>query len=173
MPIVATDLLQFMSPSGNTDPNLCLGGTISATQITDNVDNNLFDDVTGTEASAGDTEYRGRYFKNNHATLELITARVFIATQTTSADDAVSIGKDPAGSGDGSTTGIMATIANESTAPAGVSFSAPATYGAGIDLLVMTALKVHGVWDRRIVSAGAVAINANQYQVTIQGETGA
>lgn len=172
MPIIDTDIKQFMSPSGNSDPLLCFGGTISATQITDNIDNNLFGDIAGAEAQAGSTKYRGRYFKNDHASLELQNARVFIATQTTSSDDAVSIGKDPAGAGDGSSTGVMTTIANEDAAPAGVSFSAPATYGAGIALAGMTFGKVHGVWDRRIVDPGAAALDVNQYQVTIQGETG-
>lgn len=172
MPIVDTDIKQFMCPAGNSNPNNCLGGTISDTEITDDLDNNLFDDVAGIEAQAGDAEYRGRYFKNNHATLELQNTRVYIATQTTSPDDSISIGLDPAGSGDGSTTGIMTTIADESTPPAGVTFSEPATYGAGLPVSGVTAQKVFGLWDRRTVTPGAAAIDANEYQVVVQGETG-
>lgn len=174
MPIVSGDIKQFLSGgNSNTDPNASLGGIVSTTEVVDNTDNNLFDDVSGTEAQAGDTEYRGVYYKNNHGTLELQNARVFIATQTTSADDSVEIGKDPAGAGDGSSTGVMTTIATESNAPAGVTFSAPATYAAGIALAGMTATKVHGVWHKRIVNAAAAAINANSYQITVQGETAA
>ncbi len=62
MAIVSTDLLFYHSGgAGNSDPDASLGGIISTTQITDASDNNLFDDVTGDEASSGDTEYRGFY----------------------------------------------------------------------------------------------------------------
>lgn len=170
--ILSTDLKQFLSGgAGNSNPNLSFGGIISSTAVVDNTDNNLFADVDGTEAAAGSTKYRGIYYKNDHASLELINARIFIATQTTSTDDSVEIGKDPAGAGDGSTTGVMTTIANENTAPAGVTFSTPASYVAGISLSGMTFGKVHGVWHKRIVNAGALAFDANQYQNTLQGET--
>ena len=169
MPIVSGDIKQYLSGgSGNTDPNASLGGAISTTEITDNTDNNLFDDVSGSEATAGDTEYRGHYVKNTHGTLTLQNAKIWIETQTTSANDAVAIAL--AGEGLNAT---METIANESTAPVGETFSAPASYAAGLSLGNVAAGQIYGIWTRRVVDAGASAINANSYQLKVQGETAA
>lgn len=173
MPIVSTDIKNFHSGgAANSNQASDLGGAIG-NEITDNIDNNAWSDVPGTEAQSGSTKYRGEYYKNNHASLELQNARAFIPTNTTSADDTIAIAVADEGAGNGSSTGVMETIANENTAPVGPAFSAPATYAAGLSLPGMTTLKVHGVWKRRIVTAGASAINANSYQVTVQGETAA
>ena len=62
MAIIASELhYRHSGGAGNSDPDASIGGAMSSTQITDDSDNNLFDDVTGDEASSGDTEYRGIY----------------------------------------------------------------------------------------------------------------
>jgi hypothetical protein len=53
MAIVSADLKEYKSNATNSD-----GQDISATEVVDNVDNNLFTDITGDEAAAGGTEYR-------------------------------------------------------------------------------------------------------------------
>lgn len=92
MPIVQSDIKFYLSGGGsNTDPNAALGGAISSTEIVDASDNNLFDDVTGDESNAGDTEYRAFYVKNTHASLTWQNVKVWIQTNTP-AGDSVEIG---------------------------------------------------------------------------------
>lgn len=169
MPIASSDIKQYLSGgSGNTDPNASLGGAISTTEITDNVDNNLFDDVSGSEATAGDTEYRGIYFKNTHASLTLQSTKIWIETQTTSSNDAVAIALPGEG-----LNATIETIANESTAPSGETFSAPASYAAGLSMGNIPNGQYYGLWVRRVVDASASAYTANSFQLKIQGETAA
>jgi len=72
MPIVSTDIEYRLSGgTTNTDPDASLGGAMSTAVgglITSGAANNLFDDVTGDESAAGDTEYRCFYVTNDHAT---------------------------------------------------------------------------------------------------------
>lgn len=169
MAITAADLEFYLSGgAGNTDPNASLGGIISTTAITNSSDNNLFDDVTGDEADAGDTEYRGIYLKNNHGSLTLQSSVVWFSANTTSADDTL----DMALAGEG-VNATMETVANESTAPVGESFSAPASKGAGLSTGNVAAGQRYGLWLRRTVSAAAAAVNANSATISWEGDTAA
>ncbi|UVF62286.1 hypothetical protein [Nitrososphaeria virus YSH_462411] len=169
MAITASDLEFYLSGgAGNTDPNASLGGVISTTAIINSSDNNLFDDVTGDEADSGDTEYRGIYFKNNHGSLTLQNAVVWFSSNTTSADDTLNMAL--AGEGVNAT---METIVNESTAPSGESFSAPASKGAGLSFGNITAGQRYGLWIQRVVNASAAAANANAATISVEGDTAA
>jgi len=86
-----------------------------------NQTNKLFDDVARLEAVAGDIEYRCFYVKNAHASESMTGVLLWIDTNTNGVDD-LSIGLDPVG-----VNGTATTIANEDTAPAGVTFSTPTT----------------------------------------------
>ena len=139
--------------------------TVSGGLITDNVKNNLFDDVTGAQAASGGSEYRGIYLKNNHGTLTWQNAVVYISSDTLSSSTEL----DLAIAAEGVSTS-MATIANEGTAPSGVSFTHPSSRATGLQLNSTTGLAAgayRGVWVRRAVTAGATAIND---QGTIKGE---
>ena len=63
-----------------------------------------------------------------------------------------------------------ASIANEGTAPAGVTFSRPTTKGAGLSFPDIPAGGYHGVWIRRTVNASAAAAN-DSGAFTIEGES--
>lgn len=169
MSIISSEIILYHSGgSGNSNPNADLGGAISTTAVTDATANNIFDDVTPSEATAGSTEYRGLYFKNTNASLTLQDARIYIASATSSADDEVDIGVAVEGV---STT--MATIANETTAPTSVTFSRPTTYSAGLQLNGSTGLAAaayRGFWIRRTVNAGA-ASTSDSFQVRCEGST--
>mgnify|MGYP001577510872 CR=1 FL=1 len=94
MPIVATDLLLRLSGgSGNTDPDAALGGVMStSTSISTTVsEENLFNNFTAAEASAGSTKYRGLYLLNNHGSISLTSSAVWISTQTPSSTTAGAI----------------------------------------------------------------------------------
>jgi hypothetical protein len=169
MPIVSTDIKIFYSGgSGNTDPNASLGGVKSSTEPTDNTLNNLFDDVSGTESNAGDTEYRGIYVYNNHGTLTMQNTKVYIGSDSSSADDAWAIAL--AGEGVNAT---METISDESTAPVGETFSSPTTYAGGLSMGSIAPGQRYGLWIRRTVNAGAAADNNDAATLKVDCDTAA
>lgn len=148
MSIVAGDLKIYLSGGAdNTDPDASLGGIISTTEITDNTLNNLFDDVTGDEHTAGDTEYRAFFFKNTSAETGY-NAKVWIESNTTAADDTINIGIE------GSQGSPIQTIGTEQSSPGGISFSTASSQGNALVIGDMEAGSVIGIWVKRIVSAG-------------------
>ena len=161
MAIVSTDIQYRLSGgASNSDPAISLGGVKSSTAAS-----NYFDDVSSAEASAGDTEYRCVYVHNNHGTLSLIGAKVFIQTNTPSSDTDVAIGL-----GSSAINGTEQTVADESTAPTGVSFSAPTTFAGGLAIGDLAAGAHKAVWVRRTVNAGAAAY-ADSFTLRVQGDT--
>jgi len=169
MAIASTDLKLFHSGGGsNSTIANDIAGDISSVELTDNSLNNLWDDTSGDEASAGDTEYRKIFFKNGHGSLTAIGTTLWILTQTTSANDAISIGLDSAGAG-----AAGADIANESTAPTGVTFSAPSSKGTGLVLGNITAGTRYAIWVKRVVDASAAAADANSYVLKIECDSAA
>lgn len=170
MPIVSTDIQWRLSGgAANSDPNAALGGAMSSTAIADAVANNLWDDVSGAESASGDTEYRGFYVRNNHGTLTLQGAVIYISSATSSADTEFDIGVAVE-----AMNVQMATIANESTAPSSVTFSRPTTFAGGLQLNSATGLTSgsnRGVWIKRTVNAAAAAA-ADTGTLKVEGDTG-
>ena len=71
-----------------------------------------------------DTEYRCFYVHNAmHATLTMQNSVIWIQSNTTSADTSIEIAL-----GSSAVNGTEQTIANENTAPTGVTFSAPSSF---------------------------------------------
>jgi len=174
MAIATTDIKKRLSGgANNADPNASLGGVKSSTELAPAAANNLFDDVSGAESSAGDIEYRCLYIHNAHATLTLQNAKVWIGANTPSPGSDVAIGLDPAGVGDGSSTGVAATIADENTAPTGVAFSAAADEANGLAVGDIPPGESIAVWIRRTISAGAAAYNNDSMQLNWSGDTAA
>ena len=153
MSILATDLKFFFSGGGaNDDPNASLGGAKSSVAITDNTLNNLFDDVSGTEHTAGDIEYRCLFVKNDSAETAY-DVRVYISSNTPAADDSIKVGKDLTGVGD-----TADTVANENTAPdPAVTFSLATSYADGLLLGDMTTGQSYPIWIERTVVVGTTA----------------
>lgn len=157
MPIVSTDIeLRYSGGTGNTSPGAALGGAMSTAgggTVDTAVKNDLFDDVSSAEAAAGDTEYRGVYVKNNHGSLTLQDARVYHSADSANASDVLDIAL-----ADEAVNATIETIANESTAPVGPSFTHPTTYAGGLALNSTTGLATQenkGVWARRTITAAA------------------
>jgi hypothetical protein len=169
MPIASSDIQWRLSGgAGNAAPNSSLGGIMSSTAIVDASNDNLFDDVSGAESQAGDVEYRGFYVRNNHGTLTLQDARIYISSLTSSADTEF----DLAVAAEAMNVD-MATIADESTAPATVTFTRPTTYTGGLQLNGATGLTAgsrRGVWIKRTVSAAAAAV-ADAGTLKVEGDT--
>jgi hypothetical protein len=151
--------------AANADPNASLGGAKSSVEITNSVDNNLFDDVTGDEHAAGENEYRGVYVHNlGDQTLE--NAVIWISGLTPSSETEVDVAVAAE-----AVNATMATIANENTAPATVSFTRPVTKGTGLALGNIPAGQHRGVWIRRAVTAGSTPQAADTFTVRVEGDS--
>lgn len=170
MAILESDIEYRLSGgASNTDPDAALGGamsTVGGGVITTATDNNLFDDVDGTESNDGDTEYRAFFVKNNHGSLTWSNVVVWISADATGANDDPAI----ALAGEGINTTIEV-IADESTAPVGESFTAPTTKATGLSLPNLTAGDAHGIWVRRTITASAPAAAGSNFTIRVEGDT--
>jgi hypothetical protein len=169
---ITTEIVQRLTVgntgnSNNADPNLSLGGAVSTVAIVDNIDNNVFDDVSGDESAVGTIEYRCRAVKNTHGSITLLTPKVWISSNTGSPDDTIAIGLGTSGV----STGNEQVVANETTAPAGVSFSSPSTKGTGLSPGNVPAGSQFFIWERRTLNAGASAYSANAYTIKVEGDS--
>lgn len=165
MPLTESDIEYYLSGGAdNTDPDASLGGAISSTAITDNTDNNLFDDVSGDEASAGDTEYRCFYVKNDHSSITWKNVKIWINAETPGSDQ-LDIALD-----DGGKNATAETIADESTAPSGESFSHPTDKASGLSLGDLAPGDYYAIWVKRVVPADCAAYAANAATFRTEGE---
>jgi hypothetical protein len=170
MAILSTDIKYYHSGGvGNSDPNASLGGARSNTELTDDNLHNLFDLVPAQEALDGKINYRCIYGRQEHATLTLYGAKVFISQDSTGTGDEIDIGLATQGK-----NGTASTIADEDTAPSPtVTFSHPTSYATGLALGDFAPDDFFGIFERRTVSAGAAATTPSEFKITIQGETDA
>lgn len=168
MPITATDIKFYLTGgSSNSDVNASLGGVVSSTEITDNSLHNLFDKVTGTESSAGDTEYRCIAVKNTHGTLVLQDGKIWVSSETTHTGADMEIGLDLAG-----LNATPDTIANENTAPdPAVTFVDAASEGAALTLGNIPAGQYYGIWIKRAITAATAAKDNYTTVLTVKGDT--
>lgn len=169
MPVSGSDIKLLLSgDSGNTDPNMSLGGGESSTEVIFSpLLNNLFDNVSAVEAAAGSTEYRCVYIQNDHATDTVNSLKVWISVNTPSPGTTIEIGLDPVGK-NGTAVGP---ISPSSSAPAGVSFSTPTTEGTGLSIGTLNAQDTYALWIKRTVTAGAAALNGDGFTLAFAGTT--
>lgn len=155
----------YSGGAANSDPDASLGGAKSSVAVGETL-NDLFDDVSGAESDAGDTEYRCLYFMNETgATLE--NCRAIIQSQP-SGDDSFQIGKDLAGN-----SGTADTIADEDTAPdPAVTFDDAEDYDNGIDLGTLADDDYFAIWVKRTVPSSATA-GTSSWTLRVRGESAA
>lgn len=171
MAVLASDIQTRLSGgSANTDPNASLGGVMSSTAWAGGTLHDLFDLVTGDENAASDVEYRCIYVRNNAA--QTLFGAVVWLTAEVAGGATLAIGLDPAGVGNGSTTGVATTIANEGVAPTGVAFSAPGTKATGLAIGDLAAGTGRAVWLRR-TAANTGAVDNDGATINIGGDTAA
>jgi hypothetical protein len=167
MPISSSDIKYKLTGGvANTDPNLSLGGIPSTTDVVDNTSENVFDNVTGQESTDGLIDYRGIALKNNHGSLTYLGVHIWIQQQPTATGDVTAIGLDSNGLNQN-----LVTIATELLAPAGVVFTAPANYAAGLVMGDIPFSQFFGFWLRRTISAVTSAYTDDTFQIEVQGET--
>jgi hypothetical protein len=168
-PIAAGDIDYHLSGgAANNDPDAALGGAISSVELVDASLHNLFDIVGSDEAAAGDSEHRCIYVKNAHPTLTLQNAKVWIQTQTPSGDTDIQI----ALAGEG-VNGTAETVADESTAPSGETFSAPANEGEALAIGDIPPGQHQAIWIKRNIGVGAGAYNNDSAVLRVKGDTAA
>lgn len=179
MPIVSGDIvLRLTTTSGAagdstaSTPAASLGKYASTTVLSAGA-NGLFDDVTGDENAASESEYRAFAVLNNHATLTLQGAVVYLSAEV-AGGASIAIAVDNIGPvAKGSAGAQAAQIANEDTAPTGVgSFSSPTTKGTGLALGNIAPGQVRIVWVRR-TTANSAALDADGVTFNIAGDTAA
>lgn len=173
MPIASSDIVYRYSvaaAAGDTTAGTAagsLGDQVSTTAITTAQLNNLFDDVSGAESAAGDTEYRCIFVLNNHATLTLQNATIEVQSQTAGGGTIAIATDNVAVSAKGSASAQADVVANEQTAPTNVS-----AFGNGpLSLGNIGPGQVKGVWLRRTVSAGAGAVDPDGVVLRVTGDT--
>lgn len=161
MPIYAEDI-EFHFSGGGT-PATSLGGAIHANTITTATLHNLFDVVTSAETFNGDTEYRCFYVKNAHGSLPLLSAEIWIETDTPAAGSDVAIALGSAGK-----NGTEQTIVDENIAPTAVSWE---TGSSHLVIGNLSPNEYYPVWVRRTITAGAAAYSNDSCTLIVRGDT--
>lgn len=163
MPIVTADVIHRLSGgAANANAALSLGGAKSSSAVPAN---GPFDDVASDEASAGDIEYRCVYIHNNHGSLTLQNAVAWITNNIAGSRLAIGVGTS-------AVNGTEQTIANENTAPSGVTFSQPTTKGGGVSLGDIPPGQHRALWLRRTIpSSASASTDTGDYRV--EGDTAA
>ena len=166
MPIANTDIKYRLSGgASNAVPAASLGGVKSTST---DASTDLFDDVSSGEASSGDTEYRCIYVHNNHGTLTMESTKIWIQSNTPSTDTTITIGL-----GTSAVNATEQTVATESDAPSGVSFSAPSSEGTALSIGNIPAGQHKAVWIKRVVNSSAAAYNNDGFTHRVKCDTAA
>jgi hypothetical protein len=158
--IVPSEITFYLTPNGNADPTLSLGGSTGTSQVGAGL-HNLFDLVSSGESEDGDVEYRAIDVKNTNLVETLYNAVVYISQATTGPDDSIEIAYDA--------TGAQA-IDDESTPPADVVFSAPVSKATGIALGDIASGGRRRIWLKRTIVAGA-SPGTSEGELTVVGDT--
>lgn len=159
MSLSSGDIKFFKSTSSN------LGGAITATELNGSL-NDMFDNVSSSEALAGSTEYRCFYVKNNHNTDTLYSPKLYQSnTGTTGVTYEI-------GWGSAAISGSEQFVASETTAPTGITFATCDGVGnaaaLGSNLL---AGQWKAIWVKRIVAASTPAATLASITVSVIGDT--
>lgn len=155
--IVQSEIKFYKSSDTNST-----GGAISATEVTDNTLNNLFDDVSGDEALAGAVEYRKIFIKNTNASLTWQNVKMWIQSLTTSSDDEIDISLTSNETGSSATGDGQTYVRPTSKVHADV-----------LNIGNLAAAATKAIWIRRTVTAGASASTSNAATIKAEGETAA
>jgi hypothetical protein len=178
MAITATDILfkfSVTAAAGDTTAGTAagsLGDQISTTQITDATLHNLFDQVSGDENAASESEYRCFFVHNNHGTLTWENVVAWLSAEV-AGGAAAAISIDTTGvTPKGQASAQAKQIANEDTAPATQTFSSPTTKATGLSIGNIAPGSVCGIWVRR-TTANTAAVDNDGVTIRCEGDTAA
>ena len=164
MPTIGTnDIAFFLSGgTGNSNPNLSLGGSPSNTPVS-GVLNSLFSDVTSEQASNGLVDYRCFYVYNESETAYLYNATAYIQSQTNSGSTVqIGVSVNPIDT-------VAPLIPTENTPPTGVYFfdSGPSNK---ITLGTLGPGQKVPVWLKRTTPAGTDFKESDSFVLKISGK---
>jgi len=172
--ITASDLATMLSTTAGTggsqtiqaNPNLSLGGYLSLTTWTGGSLSDLFNPVSGAANSSLTPSYRCIFLVNNHATLTWSGVVMWISSNAVGAPLAIGVDPTAASALNASSTQAVQ-IANDTTAPVGVTFSAPTTQGSGLLVGDIGPKQCKAIWYQRTpVGGGALATDTAVVQFT-------
>lgn len=158
--------------TANTTVSTFLGKYAATSAWAGGSANDLFPDITGAQNAASQIDYAGIYVCNTNVNNDWVSPAAWISAET-AGGASLAIGVDTtAQSALGSASAQMLTIASSTTAPAGVTFSAPTTFGTGVALSTLTKnSNGRGLWIRR-TAANTVALSNDGGTISVQGDTG-
>lgn len=193
MSVQDTDIKYYLTGATSdggtqTDPNSSLGNYRSSTEMTSGSLNNLFDDISSAEATAGDTEYRCICVKNTALeTLYNVVAWLYAETDPDNIQQFYFAIEVPQTAD--LTDGNAQTIVNESTAPtvnttnhngagSGISnWSSATVKGSGVSPNQGThdddldQSEIMFIWVKRVITAGAPARSGLSQTIRVEGDT--
>jgi len=166
MPIAVADIGMFLTGgSTNTNPNLSLGGNVSATEVVSDKTNNLFRRIIDSEASSGITLYRCVAIKNKSLTDTFTNVAFYMVSDTLSFDDLAlySFAQSPKNV-------VETAIPSETTAPSGpkINFIAALNRSGGLFLGDLAPGEFINVWMRISVNPGAAELADNAFKVRVE-----
>lgn len=134
--------LRLSGGSSNSDPATSIGGTLSSVSMP----STLFDNLDNDERILGLTDYRLIYVHNDDSAAGDVIAYI---TPQLEAGRQIAIGAPTQAAGV-----TVTAIANDTTNPSSVTFSAPSTVDTALSLGSIPAGSFRGLWLRRTVNAG-------------------
>lgn len=149
-----------------------LGKYISTTAWAGGALNDLFDDVSGAENAASTVDYRCIFIHNSNTANTYENVVVYLSAETAGGASIAIATDNVAASAIGATAAQAAEVANETTAPTGVSaFSSPTTAGTGLSLGNIPSGQCRAFWVRR-TAANSAALSNDGVTIAVSGETG-
>lgn len=163
----------------NVDPNGSLGGIMSNTAYVTDTLENVFDNISRSEALLGRTEFRCIYVLNTGGGhISGATVEVKVNPPVTF----IGLGLDPVGKGDGINRGVATSIATEDTVPTGVKFFSEDDASSDgpfqkvlLPLGLLKANEAVAIWLKRVTETGqaqTISVNLDVVHdaVTLPGE---
>lgn len=130
------------------------GGAINTSTgvLAESGDQVIFDDVSDAERTAGDTEYRKVFFRNENA--ETVNIKCWISTQYTATNQSVSI--------------VAGTTDDIQTAADDYTYVTPNAidHADALDLGSLAQNASKAIWIKRIVTAGGNGITGDSFALT-------
>lgn len=162
MAVTASDI-KFYESTTTVSSKDSLGGARTSTEVDQTTTlHNLFDRVEGAESSAGDTNYRVIYVRNE-ASQTAFNVTLWLSDNNSSQ---ISFGVNEAAGANAQS------LTNESTAPSNVTFSQPSTRATGVDIGDLTANQARAVYLKREIAAGASAVDNATFELSAGVDTG-
>lgn len=156
--MILASQIKFYKSSGSGSS----GGGISATEVSDGVLNNLFDDVAGDDTVSGLTTYKKIFVKNTNGSDTYLSPKVWIEQFTDSEDDEIYISE-------------CTNLTGSNATGDGQSYVQPDSYDHA-DALTLGNIAANGyvaIWIKRVVDSGASEYNTNSSKLKIRGSINA